>query len=153
MPDSTRTPTNDLSAYCGLYCGACRWSTTFPRTPSPAAADSCDKNGTCPGCRSTGNICGFCKMKNCAVAKGLNSCAACADYPCDLLRAFQADGKPHHGDVFNNLERLKSVGPAAWLAEQEKRWTCSCGARFSWYDTTCERCGAAVPSYADAKRP
>jgi hypothetical protein len=49
--------------------------------------------------------------------------------------------------VLVNLEDLKTKGSDRWLAEQAQRWTCKCGAGFSWYEVLCHRCGAPLPSY------
>jgi len=57
-----------LVARCGLYCGACRAYLTH----------------RCRGCRSN-ESCAWCRAGSCCEARGLFSCAECADY--DDVRA------------------------------------------------------------------
>jgi hypothetical protein len=48
---------------------------------------------------------------------------------------------PHHAAAIGNLTELKNTGEDAWLAAQEKKWTCQCGAKLSWYLQKCLKCG------------
>ena len=57
-----------------------------------SAADITD----CDGCKSeTGRIfkaCANCKIRNCAIDKGIENCAYCEDYACDnLMELFKTD--------------------------------------------------------------
>jgi hypothetical protein len=145
-----------LLAVCGLYCGACyHYRSSFPdgqhlleetaRQGRPLAGF------TCQGCRSGALYihpgCAQCEIRACAEGQGLLHCGLCPTYPCARLQAFQGDGRVHHLDVLINLEELKVKGPDRWLAEQAERWQCGCGARFSWYETTCVQCSAPLASY------
>lgn len=49
--------------------------------------------------------------------------------------------------ILKHLADLQRIESGQWLAAQARRWTCACGARFSWYETTCPKCGAALDSY------
>jgi hypothetical protein len=49
--------------------------------------------------------------------------------------------------VLLQLEELAAQGTGPWLAAQAARWRCTCGAAYSWYETTCQDCGARLPSY------
>jgi hypothetical protein len=49
--------------------------------------------------------------------------------------------------VLAHLEELSAKGTRTWLAEQAQRWTCRCGAGFSWYEEVCHHCGAPLDSY------
>ena len=138
--------TKDLIAFCGLYCGACDWHVSFPKAAPGDTNSERLKNGTCPGCREEGNICGFCEMKKCATRKGIDLCGKCAEYPCGTIESFMTDGKPHHADIRNNLAEIREFGENEWAARQQRRWTCQCGIKFSWYDKNC-RCGREVKGY------
>jgi len=142
----------DYGAYCGLYCGACE----------ALAATECGdveklleheepgytvRDLTCRGCRTdvTACFCTDCEMRRCAREKGVAFCCDCGGYPCELLKAFDADKHPHHSGVLTNLDAIRDRGAAAWLAAQLERWKCpACGARFTWYEDKCGSCGAAV---------
>jgi hypothetical protein len=150
-----------LLGVCGLYCGACyHYRASFPEGAhlvEEAARQGRARQGfSCQGCRSDRLYvhpgCALCEFRACAEEKGIVHCGLCAEYPCDRLRAFQSDGRPHHRDVLDNLESLRALGPERWLAEQERRWRCACGALFSWYETHCRRCGAALDSYGPDPR-
>ena len=62
MPAAPAMP--ELVAHCGLYCGACRSY----------------RNGKCKGCTANAKA-GWCQVRSCCLAKGLASCADCADFP------------------------------------------------------------------------
>ncbi len=88
----------DLTSACGLDCHDCecykatksgdmelkadiaiRWSKNYNAALS--AADI-----TCNGCMSDGvhfSWCGNCPIRACATGKDYQSCAECADFPCD----------------------------------------------------------------------
>lgn len=97
-----------LIAYCGLDCAGCeayqatqandeaakqkvleRWRVEFNAPEMPLIAVTCD------GCTTTGRLGGYCHdcaVRACAEAKGVESCAHCADYEtCATLQGFIAD--------------------------------------------------------------
>jgi hypothetical protein len=145
-----------LLGACGLYCGACyhyRASLAEGRHLLEEAVGqgrSLEGYG-CKGCRSSvlhsHPGCSQCAIRACAEKAGLVHCGLCWEFPCDRIRAFQSDDRVHHRDVLAHLEALRAMGPDRWLVEQAQRWTCRCGAGFSWYEARCHRCGAPLPSY------
>ena len=117
-----------LDSYCGMYCGAC-------------STEGCD------GCKSLSGETWSpdCKMKACAIDKGIESCCFCSDYPCHHIMAFDSDGYRHHRTALPNGRRLKEVGLAVWLEEQKQRWSCKqCGEAYTWFEDTCRSCGSAL---------
>ncbi|HUT98453.1 MAG TPA: DUF3795 domain-containing protein [bacterium] len=136
--------------YCGLYCGACPVVLANERgNVEQRAAEWGMKPEelACFGCRSqtTAVFCTDCGMRLCARNRGIRSCCECGEYPCEILKNFQADEHPHHSVILKNLETIREKGLDAWLAEQAGRWRCpGCGARFTWYDTKCAECGAEL---------
>ncbi len=100
-------------SYCGLDCGGCpiylaarETDITIKEKMHYAIIADCkayygveynikDIN-PCDGCKSqSGRLffgCKECKIKKCAEAKRISSCAYCEDYPCDELnKMFKAD--------------------------------------------------------------
>jgi hypothetical protein len=158
---------SDLLAVCGLYCGACyHHRASFPESRhllEAAARQGRELEGfTCRGCRS-GRIhgirvlyihpgCAQCEIRACADERGVLHCGLCLEFPCARIEDFRLDGHIHHLDVLDNLVALKGKGPGRWLAEQEQRWTCKCGKKFSWYETACRNCGASLASYGPDPR-
>ena len=97
-----------MIAFCGLDCAGCeaylatqagdeaakltlleKWRVEFDSPDMPLAAVTCD------GCTSTGRLGGYCQdcpVRACAVKKGFENCAHCADYgTCETLNGFIAE--------------------------------------------------------------
>ncbi len=132
-------------AYCGLYCGSC------PQFLAARRGELSAGQAECRGCRSesTAGWCAECTLKDCARKKGIEFCHLCAEYPCDSLKGFASHPDyPYHREIFGYLEAIKSRGRDAWLGEMKKRWSCAaCGREASWWDLSCEKCGAALNGY------
>lgn len=99
----------------------------------------------CEGCVSdvVALPCRVCALRDCAMGRGLATCAQCPDYPCQDLVSFNNDGIPHHGEVLANTRRQRDVGLDAWIEEQRARWQCPrCGRSLDWYAMRCPGCGA-----------
>lgn len=137
----------NLLAYCGLYCGACSFKVAFDEKSREHIKNMPEKYDQyknaklefCPGCRLD-NQRGDCKIRNCAISKGLIHCGECTDFPCVTLKTFNDDGMAHHADCIPNLKMIKEKGMDWFLDHQEKYWTCSCGAKTSWYLKNCVKC-------------
>jgi len=136
--------------YCGLNCRACPVMGANERddgnwiTETAKAWDRSPEDLKCSGCKSSvrASFCTDCRMRACAMEKGLEFCMECGDYPCDAISAFRNDDAPHHSAVFLNLAAIREQGVDAWLESEKTRWSCSkCGTRFYWYSGTCESCG------------
>ena len=153
---------DELVGVCGLYCGACpHYRASFPEGKhilEQAAKDERTLEGfTCLGCRADTLYvhpgCSQCEFRACAEERDVLHCGLCPDYPCGKLEDFQGDGRPHHGDIFDNIRELNEVGAEEWLVRLEERWRCGGGAAFSWYELKCESCGEKLDSYGpDPKR-
>jgi hypothetical protein len=152
---------NVLLTVCGLYCGACyHYRASFPdgvHLLEEAARQGRALAGfTCQGCRSDALYihpgCARCAIRACADGRGVLHCGLCPKFPCARIEDFRIDGHIHHWDILDNLTSLKGKGPDRWLAEQERRWTCACGAKFSWYEAVCRNCGASLASYGPDPR-
>jgi hypothetical protein len=147
---------NVLLAVCGLYCGACyHYRASFPEGEHLLEEAVCQgrtrEDFTCRGCRSDVLYihpgCAQCEIRACADGRGVLHCGLCSKFPCARIKEFQHDGHVHHLDALDNLAALKEKGPECWLVDQECRWTCECGTRFSWYETVCQNCGSPLDSY------
>jgi len=144
----TATGKFQYEGYCGDYCGAC---------PNMVESEKAVKKADikCFGCkpnRPNGQK-GGCQIKLCALKKGVKSCAACKEYPCERLRKYHTSSKSKQDSTkpgytwlaAYNLERIKEGGAEKWLAEQKERWTCpKCKTRFSWRDQKCSKCGGEI---------
>ena len=131
----------EMLAYCGLYCEQCSSRVAVAeRDPAhlepfiekykkerPELAD-----WDCGGCKGR-NICGPCKIKDCASAKGVVSCAECDSFPCDDVSAFEKDGWAHHREAVENLRVIRERGAEAWFEALKTALHCQCGRRQSWY--------------------
>lgn len=139
---------DELIAYCGLYCGACSFRVGYEENSRehivcmPSIYDEFKSKPLefCPGCRLE-NQCGDCDIRECARGKKIAYCSLCIDFPCGKLIDFSHDGKPHHAESIKNLILLQEIGKEKWLEVQKQNWTCGkCNSRFSWYLKSCPRC-------------
>jgi len=145
--EEMRNPMNAL-AYCGLYCQACSFKVAYEEQDRnhlramPAKYDRCkeDPLEPCTGCRNDPDP--SCEIRNCARECALLHCGDCPAFPCERITAFASDGIPHHAEAMANLKRIKQIGELGWFVEQEARYRCSCGSRYSWYVRICLRCSA-----------
>ena len=105
---------NKLAAPCGLYCGIC---------PAFQAGD-------CHGCGCRNEDClarerhASCAIYRCCVEeRGLEDCAACADFPCAPLILFTHDPvRREHLPAMLNLQRRQRLGRAEWLRRERAFW-------------------------------
>ena len=136
--------TSELIAYCGLFCGACSFRLAAEENNRkhianiPSHYDYLKNKPAeyCPGCRLE-NRCGECIIRDCAIDNKLDYCSQCIRFPCDKITKFNNDGKPHHSEVLSNLKLLIEIGENNWLEYMTKKWSCKCGAKFSWYYKIC----------------
>jgi hypothetical protein len=109
-------------AYCGLYCGGCK---------------NYKEKMNCMGCRFEKSLVDDCPTRACAVKRGLLYCGDCEEFPCPSLKGFYEDGMRHHAMAFQNVLRIKEIGPEDWLLEQQREHTCQCGRRKLWFAESC----------------
>jgi len=116
----------DLSAPCGLFCGACP---LYKAEHDPEFRNSLAEKmkvppnrARCPGCRpASGNVTpidGQCQTYVCSESKKLDFCYRCNDFPCNKLApcSDRANILPHNFKLFSLLT-LKNVGREAWEKE------------------------------------
>ena len=88
----------EFKARCGIECEQCDYREKFK----------------CPGCRKAeGKIFwGECELAKCSMAKGIDFCYECGEFPCDLLKAFAYNEE--QGDNGKRIENLRK-----WKNETE----------------------------------
>lgn len=134
-------------SYCGLYCGACDIVIAEERGNLRELAEKIgrsEKFFSCDGCKSD-NLADYamdCDIRRCA-RRSIDFCIECDIYPCSMIMDFANDKHIHHKTALKNLETIKKKGIDEWLKEQDKRWRCSCGEKFSFYDDIC-KCGKTL---------
>ena len=111
-------------SYCGLSCGKCQAGTATRKGDRELLGKTARawskafgsrytaEDVTCDGCRSQSGrksrYCRECKVRPCAQARGLGTCAECAEYPCDTLAAFLRMAP----EAKRNLEALRGKAKA-----------------------------------------
>jgi hypothetical protein len=92
--------TNSVTSYCGISCQRCRYYVSpYGRTSSEKKLDNnnsttqrAEKDQICHGCfsenRLTHKRCEECKIRSCAVNRGIESCSDCSDYICETMISF-----------------------------------------------------------------
>jgi hypothetical protein len=144
-----------IDTYRGLYCGACGVINAVEKGTLDAFAlkwDSTSEKMECHGCKSdhVAEFCNNCKIRNCAIEKGVDFCIECRDFPCETMQAFFENNSAHPKIHFSNLERIKEAGLDVWLTEQKARWSCkACGTKFHFDETTCTQCGEKLYNLVD----
>ena len=138
-------------SYCGIYCGACEIVHEERNGRLEEFAKRAEKPPeliVCHGCKSDviTKCCADCKVRACAMQKGIETCIECDECPCELFEPFKIkDFYPLYILMLNNLKTIDESGLDAWLKDREKRWQCpDCGTSFWWYQKTCDDCGAKL---------
>lgn len=135
-------------AYCGLYCDACSVyiASQFNKERLQVIAGKMNvpvEEMHCNGCKSDiiSKHCKTCNIKACCTEKGFQSCAECADVPCDILKEFQPK-MPHRAELFESLAYLAEHGQEEWFARMHADLGCAeCGTINSPYYIKCRECG------------
>jgi len=146
--ESKEYKNKEFAAVCGLFCPGCTLyigSTEEPeRLARTAGRFSVSiEEARCYGCRSDVKsfYCETCEIVKCADERGVQFCALCTDYPCQMLKEFQAQ-LPHRAELFEDGDRIREVGFEKWHEETYERYTCpKCSAINSAYDLSCRKCG------------
>ncbi len=138
-----------LLAPCGLYCGICPVYTASreedPRSrrrlaeclgcaPEDLACDGCLSDNPSPMCRN-------CRLRDCAVSRGLSGCHLCPDFPCSIIN--EQPLLVARTVVVKALNEWRELGDEAWAMKwtREEAIRCLCpycgyallrGARHCW---------------------
>jgi hypothetical protein len=85
------------------------------------------EDAICGGCRSVNGVCPLgrkhgakqCETYSCVIAKGIETCADCTDFPCDKLQPSEnlPAGVPHNLKVYN-LALIRKMGLEKWAQEK-----------------------------------
>lgn len=113
-----------MVSYCGLRCDQCpayiarhtddhalrertarEWSAQYNAEIAPADI-ACD--GCMPGAEVQFSHCSNCDIRACAIARGVESCAGCAEYPCQRLSAF-FEWVPEARDTLDALRKASNA--------------------------------------------
>ncbi|MBN2653039.1 MAG: DUF3795 domain-containing protein [Spirochaetales bacterium] len=132
MKFKERIPENAAS-YCGVNCNVCY---AFLK-----------KKKNCLGCKNGDDgkpeHCRACKIKECAISKGLEYCFDCEEYPCTVLKRLNKSYLMRYGeDLMGNLRQIKDVGVKKFLENERVRWEChECKGVVSVHSRICSECG------------
>jgi len=131
--------------YCGVYCRTCHWYTDALRKPAAQLLDLVkshfevrgwinykggNSNATiqgleilskcaCPfNCKGGGGW-SDCPVRKCCVAKRVDFCFECAEFPCER----NWGDKSEHANVFTipkikRLQEMKEIGVEEWIKKQ-----------------------------------
>ena len=135
MKMDAKIPINML-APCGLNCAACYAHLR--------------KKKSCPGCRgqeeSQPAYCRRCKIRDCALNRGIDFCSECVSFPCASIKHIDKRYRLRYQvSLIENLIRTKSVGAEQHLLKEKQKWTCTqCGGVISLHDRVCSECGKEI---------
>jgi hypothetical protein len=132
---------------CGMYCSVCAVRAAdrdnnqgLKEMLAPIFMTKCEQIA-CEGCRSEKpfQFARNCAIRACAGEKNLENCHQCRDFPCDRFKAFPFEISRQQ--MLTALPRWKELGTERWVAETEKRFTCSnCGVLLHRYAIVCNHC-------------
>ncbi len=135
----------ELVAPCGINCAVCRHYLAFiskvPRTKGVVY---------CQGCRPQDKRCSLmrpvCRRTLKLTESEIDYCCDCNSYPCEKLSNLDKRYREHYGmSVIENLEEIRALGLAEFLAAQTKKYTCpQCGGIICVHDRRCCSCGRLV---------
>ena len=139
----------ELSAVCGLFCPSC--IIYIAQRESPEKRKQIAENFKippemlkCDGCRAETRFyyCEHnCKMVPCAQEKGVDFCGECDEYPCEIIKTFQAE-MPHRLELWAAQDRIKEVGFETWFDEMLEHYSCpECNTINTAYHPACRECG------------
>ena len=153
-----KAETKNLAGYCGFYCGVCEIYRAY-RDSQELREIIAEKHGCspgevrCAGCRAVEEI-GWkydkewslnCKIRKCAIEKGVEFCIDCEDFEkCTKFKKFAEICKGLGIEVIRNMKEIKEKGIEKWLTEQDKKYRCKyCGKPIivSYEFKKCHRCG------------
>ena len=122
------TDREKLVAACGIDCYYCEFygnnmTEKHKELVAIRLRKTKDEIQPCKGCREQKGclIQPVCSTYYCAIAKDINFCSDCRDFPCNKLQptANLAEKVPHNYKVYN-LCRIKAVGIEKFVNEESK---------------------------------
>ena len=136
---------------CGMYCSVCAVRAADRDNDQELKGVLAPIFGakpeqiTCDGCKSEKTLAfaQACAIRTCAGEKQLEGCHQCGDFPCGHIKTFPFEISRQQ--MMAAIPRWKELGTEQWVAETEKRFTCTnCGALLHRYARQCNRCQKAV---------
>lgn len=74
----------------------------------------------CPGCQTAGKpFWGECALAKCCVARELDHCGQCQQFPCAKLNEYASE--PDNGKILLNLRAWNEMGYDAWRREKNEQ--------------------------------
>ncbi|MBN2230377.1 MAG: DUF3795 domain-containing protein [Candidatus Thorarchaeota archaeon] len=110
---------DSMRAYCGIVCSECPAHLAYVNDDDKLRRETVQKWTSpafpvtmetldCAGCKSNGPhfaFCSKCSVHNCASQRGVETCAHCEDYGCDILQKwFEKSGD----EMKQNLEKYRA---------------------------------------------
>lgn len=146
-------PDKKLTAVCGLFCPSCTVHIGTKEDPARLALIAkhmglSPEDTACDGCRGKNRFvqCAECKFIPCAESRGIDFCGECEEYPCEMLKTFQAE-KPHRLELWDHHREIKESSWEKWYGTMTEHYSCpDCGVLNSAYDLVCRACGIAPGS-------
>jgi hypothetical protein len=123
----------EMIAPCGISCAVCYAHLR--------------KKRTCPGCRgqvdSQPGYCRRCKIRGCALSRGIDFCSVCSSFPCPPVKQIDKRYRlSYQVSLIENGIRIKTSGTKQFLREDKQKWTCAqCGGTICLHTRICSDCG------------
>jgi hypothetical protein len=86
--------------------------------------------------------CKKCKIKSCAIGKGLSYCFECKEFPCKSISNLEKSyNKRYKASLLENSKTVKKLGIIGFQNGERKKWLCKeCNGVISIHDGICSEC-------------
>ncbi|MHA1293000.1 MAG: DUF3795 domain-containing protein [Promethearchaeota archaeon] len=138
----------NLIAPCGVFCGVCPYLIAYKTNDERLKEKLAKSIGIkpediiCEGCLSDKPLffCKICKIKSCVLNKGIESCALCNNWPCELIENYPY--KPFIIREKWDVNYRKRYGEEKWIKKTIEMNSCpSCNTLCHWKARICKQCG------------
>ncbi len=130
----------DLIAPCGMNCRICVGFFGYTMTGKK-------RKMICPGCRPSRKSCAHVKKFCEKLSKDLiEFCFECEEFPCKHIQRLDTKYQERFDmSSIENLRMIKNEGMEAFLAQQNKHYTCpECGHFWCVHTKLCYNCGQEI---------
>lgn len=123
----------DMLAPCGMNCMICYRHCAHPKPCGGCLAGDANKPEHCRKC----------KIRSCALEKGMAGCRDCPEAPCKPLDALEKTYRARYGiSLLQNGRIAREEGICALMERERIRYSCTaCGGVISLHDAKCGECG------------
>lgn len=128
---------------CGMNCMVCYVHLKKKKPCHGCLGDDADKPDRCKNC----------KIKNCAISKGLHYCYECIDFPCKNIKNLEKSYRTRYKtSLISNSEFVKINGLIPFMKHEREKWCCTCNGVISLHDRYCTECKKLLDEVSEIEK-